>query len=88
MVMIEECFLMIDVVDLMDDGDYKVYVVIDGCVFLEFDFINVIVYFILNIEVFFNSFVCRGDNICLFVFLIDGVEYKWSVDGFEFSFFI
>lgn len=85
MVTTEERSLTIDAADLTDDGDYKVYVVIDGCASLESDLTNVTVHPIPNIEASSNSPVCRGDNIRLSASSVDGASYKWSADGFEFS---
>lgn len=85
MVTTTERSLTIDAADLTDDGDYKVYVVIDGCSSLESDMTNITVHPIPNIEATSNSPVCRGDNIRLSASSMDGATYKWSAEGFEFS---
>lgn len=77
--------LTINAADLTDDGDYKVYVVIDGCSSLESDPTNITVHPIPNIEASSNSPVCRGDNVRLSASSAEGANYKWSAEGFEFS---
>ncbi|MEZ5041353.1 MAG: gliding motility-associated C-terminal domain-containing protein [Saprospiraceae bacterium] len=77
--------LTINAATLTDDGDYKVYVVIDDCPSLTSDISTITVHAIPNIEATSNSPVCRGENIRLSATSSAGANYKWSATGFEFS---
>lgn len=85
MVTTTDRMLTIEDADLADDGDYEVYVVIDGCPSLESELSTITVHPIPNIEASSNTPVCRGDNIRLSATSSEGAGYIWSADGFEFS---